>query len=124
LHELLLETVYSPGYREREAATLAQRRALLDRLPLAWFAGIRDLAAAVDDFDLTPRLGAVRAPACVVLSRGDRMMEPERSRALAAALGAERVEHPSAGHGLAVEEPEWLAGVCLEFLERQRTEVA
>jgi pimeloyl-ACP methyl ester carboxylesterase len=53
----------------------------------------------------------------VVIAANDRVMDKRRSRALAAALGAEVVVHPSAGHGLVVEDPEWLAAACLRFLD-------
>ena len=117
--DYVVDGAYSAGYREREAATLAARRGLVDRLPLAWYEGILGLVDAVDDFDFRERLRAVRAPALVVLARGDRMMDPERSRALAAALGAELVEHASSGHALVAEEPAWVAEVCLDFLDRR-----
>jgi 3-oxoadipate enol-lactonase len=114
--DLLVEGAYSPAYRQRAAATLATRREQIDQLPLAWFEGVLGMVDAVEAFDLGDRLSAVRAPACVVLSRADAMMDPERSRALAAAIGAELVEHPNAGHALVAEEPEWIARVLLRFL--------
>ncbi len=58
-----------------------------------------------------------RLPAVVALAVHDRVIAPERSRALAAALGADLVEHPTSGHALVAEDPEWVAGVCLGFLE-------
>jgi hypothetical protein len=45
-------------------------------------------------------------------------MPPERGRALAAAIpGARLAEHPTSGHALVAEEPEWLVERALTFLE-------
>ena len=53
------------------------------------------------------------------LRHGTPPAERERSLALAAALHATVVEHPTAGHGLVIEEPDWVSRVVLEFLARQ-----
>lgn len=118
-YDLLVEGVYAERYLRQEAATFAARRAQLDQLPLAWFAGIDGILAALEGFDLRARLGSVRCPALVVIAGEDRVMALERSRALAAALGAEVAEHPSAGHGLVAEDPTWLAEVLIDFLARR-----
>ncbi len=117
--DVMVEGVYSAAFRAREAATLAARRAQLALLPAAWFRGVDRLIEAVEDFDLTDRLAAVRCPALVVSAADDQVMDPERSAALARALGAETAVHPTSGHGLVAEDPEWLAGVVLDFLDRQ-----
>lgn len=45
----------------------------------------------------------------VIRARGDRLVCPSCSERLAKHLQAELVEHPSAGHDLACDDPEWLA---------------
>jgi len=117
-YDVLVAGVYSDGYREREAETIAARRAQVDRLPLEWFAGVDGLLDAIEDFDLTGRLREVRCPALVVIAQDDQVMDRERSEALAFALGAEVAVHPTSGHALVAEDPEWLANVCLDFLAR------
>ncbi len=117
-YDVLVEGIYSERFRQAEAATLALRRAQVAALPLAWYAGVDRLLAAIDGFDFTPLLPAIGRPALVVLAADDRVMDAERSRALADGLGAEVVVHPTSGHGLVVEDPAWLAGVCLDFLGR------
>ncbi len=114
----MIEGVYSAGYREREAAMLATRRAQLALLPPAWFASVDRLLDALEDFDLTPCLAAIHCPALVVSAADDRIMSAERSHALAEALGADEAVHPTSGHGLIAEDPEWLARTCLAFLDR------
>ena len=118
-YDVLVAGVYSPEYRRAEAAALAARRAQVDQLPLAWFAGVDALLAAIDGFDLGARLPGVQCPSLVVIAAADEVIAPERSHALAAALAAEEATHPTAGHALVTEDPAWIAGVCLDFLERQ-----
>jgi pimeloyl-ACP methyl ester carboxylesterase len=118
-YDLMLEGVYAERFLRQEAATFAARRAQVDKLPLAWFEGVDSLLASLEGFDLADRAAGVRCPALVVIAGEDRVMAPERSRALARALGAEVVEHPTAGHGLVAEDPSWLAGVALDFLARR-----
>jgi pimeloyl-ACP methyl ester carboxylesterase len=117
-YDLLVESVYSAAYRRAEAATLAARRAQTDQLPRAWFDGVDRLLAALEGFDLTPRLGRVRCPTLALLAADDQIMDEARARALAAAIGAEVAVHPTSGHALVVEDPDWVAAACLAFLDR------
>ena len=117
--DAMVAGVYSAGYRRGEAAALAARRERLGLLPDAWFDGVDRLLAAVESFDLTPLLTAVRAPALVVAAGDDQVMDAGRTRALAAALGAEIALHASAGHALVAEDPAWLSQTLDEFLVRQ-----
>lgn len=115
--DLLVERVFSPAYRERMAAELAARRAGIDLLPASWFEGLDGILAAIEDFDLRDLLAAITCPTLVVVAAGDEVMPPARSRAMAAAIPEGRViEHPSSGHALVSEDPQWLAEVCLDFL--------
>lgn len=120
-YDLLVEGVYSAAYRETEAQGLAVRRAQTNLLPRAWFEGVDHLLAVMSGFDLTPRLEKVRCPALTLLAADDRVMDEARARALAAAIGAECLVHPTSGHALVVEDPEWVTRACLEFLDRQES---
>lgn len=60
------------------------------------------LAAARFDTSL------VTQPALVLSGAKDRLVSPVCSSALARALGAEHHSHPSAGHDLPLEEPDWV----------------
>lgn len=117
-YDLLVEGVYSRAYREAEAATLAARRTQTGLLPETWFEGVDHLLAALEGFDLTSRLGRIRCPALVLLAADDRIMDGERARALATAIGADVAVHPTSGHALVVEDPAWVANACLAFLDR------
>lgn len=117
-YDLLVEAVYSRAYRGAEAAALDARRAQTGALPETWFAGVDRLLAALEGFDLTARLDRIRCPALALLAADDRIMDGERSRALAVAIGAEVAVHPTSGHALVVEDPDWVAHACLTFLDR------
>lgn len=124
--ELVVSEVYSQGFRTRHATALAGRRERFDRLPRSWFEGLDGLLAALQgEAELSSLAGAparVACPTLVVLAGDDRVIANERSRALAAAIpGAELIEHPTSGHALVAEDPEWLAGVYLGYLGRLET---
>lgn len=114
----LLDEVYSDDYLQREREVMEARAAKLDLLPASYFEGIGRILRAVDGFDLSPRLARYPFPSLVVIAAEDRVMLPERSQALAAAIGAEVVIHESAGHGLVAEEPQWVADLCRQYLDR------
>lgn len=127
-HDYLIQEVYSEAYRREHAAELAERGAQIDLLPASWFEGLDGLLAALTGANLEPALAQVARrttpaaegfPALVVLAVHDRVISAKRSRALAAALGADLVEHPTSGHALVAEEPDWVTEVYLDFLERR-----
>lgn len=116
--DVMVEGVYSRSFLEREREALAARRAQLGLLPEAWFTGVDRLLAAVEAFDLTAALARIHSPSLVIAADDDQVMDVERSRALADALGADFVSHPTAGHALVAEDPAWLAQTLETFLER------
>lgn len=63
------------------------------------------------------RLGEVRVPALILVGEEDRATPPARSRDIARAIpGAELVVIPEAGHLSALEQPEAVTAVMLDFL--------
>lgn len=116
--DLLREGVYSAAYRRREEALLADRGAKVGLLPAGYFAGVAAILRAIEGFDFTSRLRRYPFPSLVVIAADDQVMPPERSRALAAAIGAEVAVHPVSGHALVAEDPAWVGEVVHEFLER------
>lgn len=121
LHDRVVEEVYSDAFREKYADELAARRQQVAALPDIWFEGLEGIMAATEDLDVRPYLSAIRCPTLVVIAAGDRVIPPERSRALAAAIdGAEVRTHETSGHALVAEDSSWLTEVCLEFLQKHK----
>lgn len=123
--DALLETTFSPAFRERCAELLRVRRGRFGLLPRAWFEGLLGLLGALDKLDLRPRLGDVRAPTLVVAAELDATFPLEQSRELAAGLRAARLEVvPGSGHALVAEQPAALLALVQGFLAAARREVA
>lgn len=117
----------SAEQRERLIARLtSQRLASAEAAPREWVAcreshpvsrsnAWRQLRAAL-------RFEAPREPPPVPLlllgSAGDRLVDPRCSRSLAMAWGAAHAEHPTAGHDLAFDDPEWLLHTLRDWLAR------
>lgn len=57
----------------------------------------------------------VEAPTLVLASRGDRLVSAACSRALAAAWSLPLAEHPSAGHDLPLDDPQWIVEQVLRW---------
>lgn len=120
--DAVAEEVYSERFRRENESFLAAARERLERMPREWFESLDGILASYADVDLRPFLDAIRCPVLIVIAARDRVMPPERSRALAEALpraaDAEVAVHPESGHALVVEHPDWLGERYLEFLTR------
>lgn len=115
-HDVLVRDVYSATYVAANRELLAERRRQLARTPDSWFAAAADIVATIADFDVRPELGKIRCPTLIVLAADDRAIPPELGRAVAAAIpGAELAEHPTSGHVLIHEDPEWLVARAEQF---------
>jgi len=118
LAELLF---YSPAFRASHRDALDLRGAQAEALPPAWFASAAGLLAALENLDLRRYLGGIACPTLVLAAGLDRVMPPERSRALAAAIpGASLEVVEGSGHALVVEQPEEFVRRCLAFLDSVR----
>lgn len=115
-HDALVPDVYSAGYVAAHRELLAERRRQIEAIPDPWFADAERIVGAVEELDLRPELAKILCPTLVVVAGDDRAIPPERGRALAAAIaGAQLVEHPTSGHVLVHEDPDWLVERALEF---------
>ena len=61
---------------------------------------------------------ALAVPSLFLVGRGDRLVHPDCSRALARRFGAELVEHPAAGHDLTTDASEWVVSELARFERR------
>jgi pimeloyl-ACP methyl ester carboxylesterase len=118
----------SAAQRERLIAHLtSQRLATADAAPREWVACREShpvsrvnawrqwLAALRFDAPLEPP----PVPLLLLGSAGDRLVDPRCSRSLAMAWNATHAEHPTAGHDLAFDDPEWLLHTVRDWLAIQ-----
>jgi pimeloyl-ACP methyl ester carboxylesterase len=93
------------AHREREDMVVPGWVELARTHPVSR-ANARALLGAANRFTLGTI--AARPPCLVLASDNDRLVHSRCSRALAAALGSDLRVHPSAGHDLPLDEPEWV----------------
>lgn len=104
-----LSTRMLHGGRRRQL--LAERVEIARVRPVRAAAVARQLVAAA--FWTAPR--TLTQPLLVMLSDGDRMVSPRCSERLAANLGAPVVRHPSAGHEIPLDDPQWVLDHLAEW---------
>jgi 3-oxoadipate enol-lactonase len=118
LHDMLVREAFSKEWADEHRDALGARRAQVAGLPTAWFEGVAGLVNCLDNFDFRPHLDRIGCPTLVVIAGRDRIIEGERSRALAEGIAqAKEVVFEESGHALVVEDPDGLAKVCKKFLE-------
>jgi pimeloyl-ACP methyl ester carboxylesterase len=66
----------------------------------------------------------LETPALILAGAGDRLAHPNMSRTLAARLGASLAVHPTAGHDLALDVPEWVVAQISDWLGATPSETA
>jgi pimeloyl-ACP methyl ester carboxylesterase len=126
----LYASARSRSAREREQHVLgvianhedARRRTLDDWVriyeerPLSGKVAVRQMIAA-SGFPV-PR--KVPVPTLVLVSPQDRFVSAACSERLAARIGAQVARHPTAGHAITVDAPEWVADEIGRFLEERQ----
>ncbi len=127
LRELVATDLTDETFRERFRLTLplyfhrppdaARADALIE--PIHFDARVnRALAAGLQDYDLTPALPHVRAPARVIYGESDRVVQPRYQREFGGKLLTARfVAFQESGHFPFLEEPEPFARVVGYFLD-------
>jgi len=117
IFDLLLESAFSPQYREAQAQAFALRRQQFVAMPSAWFEALDALLASLEKLDLRSALASVECPTLVVGAELDATFPPEHSRALAAAVRGARLEIVAgSGHALVAEQPAKLLEILWSFL--------
>ena len=72
-----------------------------------------------------PPLGKPPIPLLLLNSKGDRMVDPSCTQAMARRWNIEPTIHPWAGHDLPLDDPDWVITAVLDWLERgQRSRCA
>ena len=90
---------------EAHAEVLAAWLRIRRERPVSVGNALRQLAAAVR---FRPVSETPPSPTLVIVSRADRLVDPACSQALARAWQVPQRAHPSAGHDLALDDPDWL----------------
>ncbi|MFV8750216.1 alpha/beta fold hydrolase [Nannocystaceae bacterium ST9] len=100
----------------RDVELARRQAAMLREQPIARINVLRQIVAAAGfrvDPSAVPR---EHAPILMLASRGDRMVDPACTVALARAFGATRIEHPDAGHDLTLDDPRWIVERVFEWM--------
>lgn len=108
--ELVLRLTTAVLAGERRARLLAERIEMLRRNPIRAASVLRQLVAAA--FWTAPP--SPDMPTLVLGAAGDRMVSPRCPIRLAAHLQSPFASHPTAGHDLPLDDPDW---VCERILE-------
>lgn len=90
---------------ERGQAHAARFAAYSAESPLTYSVLVRQLYAAARS--RSP--DSIRVPLWVLTSEGDRMVSPDCSRVIASRYSAPLFVHPSGGHDLPLDDPDWVA---------------
>lgn len=107
------------GRPERRDDVVARWCALYHDHPVSRITALRQLLAAAR-YRVSPPNGAAPPPApptLLLVSARDGIVDPSCSYALARSLGAELREHPSAGHDLPLDDPEWVLSAVAGWLD-------
>lgn len=117
LFEHSLRQNYSDDYLRANQEVIRAAKVWFSGQSPAFYQGLRHLAPAIRDVDLLDRLGAIACPTLVLAAERDRLVEPESTAAIAAAIPGARLMRVDAGHALTLEQPERVNALLRGFLE-------
>jgi 3-oxoadipate enol-lactonase len=110
------ESIFSPGWRAANAPALARFVAWRSAMPMA---PLNSATRALYDFNLSGDLPSISVPTLVVAGEEDVLTRPKGMEEIAALIpGAEYQLIANSGHMIPVEQPERLAALLAEFLEK------
>jgi 3-oxoadipate enol-lactonase len=110
------ESIFSPGWRAANAAALARFVAWRAAMPMA---PLNSATRALYDFNLSADLPRISVPTLVIAGAEDVLTRPKGMEEIAALIpGAEYRLIANSGHMIPVEQPERLAALLAEFLEK------
>lgn len=114
LVDATVERWFTPGFREREPATIARVRKMILATPAA---GYRGCCAAIRDMDQREAIRAVRAPALVIIGAHDPATTPAAGRLIADTIPGAHSVTLDAAHIGNLEQPEAFTRAVLDFLD-------
>lgn len=115
--DAMLPDMLAPGTRQRDPALTERVRQIMARAPVAGIVGA--LSAMRERADSTPLLASLDGiPTLVVVGAEDRLIPPDRARAMADRIpGAQLTVIPGAGHLPTLEAPEATTTAVRDFLD-------
>ena len=112
--KIAAESIFSPGWRQANAAALARFYEWRAAMPMA---PLNAATRALYDFNLSGELPNIAVPTLVIAGEEDVLTKPEGMVEIAALIpGAEYRAVPSTGHMIPVEQPEALTALLSGFL--------
>ncbi len=105
---------------DRRAVVLPRWTELARLRPVARATAARHLLAAGRYRYRRPAEGTISPPVLVLVSERDGMVSPACSLALAGRLGAPVRRHPTAGHDLPLDDPEWVITQLADWARASR----
>ena len=116
-YQALMEAVLSVHTTAAKKNEMAQAWSGIDgrhKIPLAqlW----RQIIIA-SKFNGSMEMTSLRCPVTIVRCAADRFVDPSNSDFIHRQIkGSRLISHPTAGHELAVDDPEWFANVIIDFV--------
>lgn len=117
--EEVLDTAFSRAVHPQRRADRPLRQIFRDMADDVGVPGfVRQQRANIGRADSRPGLGAIRCPTLVLVGDHDELTPPERAAEIADAItGARLVTVPESGHSSAIEQPAFVTGALLSFLD-------
>ncbi len=114
--EATIDRWFSPGFVKSAAAIVDPVRDMIRKTPVEGYCGC---GAAIAQLNVTPRLGAIKAPTLVIVGEDDPGTPVAMSEIMAKGIpGAELVILPVARHLANLEDPKGFNDALLAFLKR------
>lgn len=117
-YETLAEALLAPSSSPEKKMKLAKSWQLTDAAQKPKLSHVWAQLMAARKFSGLPEMAAARCPVTIVKCAGDLFVDPKNSEFIQKNIrNAELVIHPTAGHELAFDDPEWFKKAIMKQLE-------
>jgi 3-oxoadipate enol-lactonase len=113
ISEALIGRWFTPAFVEREPATIARMKAMLERQPAQGYVGA---CAAVRDADLREDIASIAAPTLIIAGKHDPVTTPADAAFMASKIPNAKVVELPASHLSNIEAAEGFTAALLGFL--------
>jgi 3-oxoadipate enol-lactonase len=119
LYRIMLPTTFSPGFIAANPGLVELGEARLQSCDEDFFRAFAGLIDAFCALDISPLLVRIRCPALIIAGEKDRLKPPRYSQIIADGIVDSRLlVAPGAGHAVVLEQPGWVNGELMDFMER------